>query len=233
MSGTAWSILCDFDGTITLQDVTDALLERFARPGWQDLETAWREGRIGSRVCMAGQVALLDCTRQELDAFLATMAIDAHFAEFVAAARDRGMAVEIVSDGLDYACRAILERHGVRGVPMRANRLVQCGERGWRLEFPHAAPTCRSDSGTCKCARITASAFRGRPRVLVVGDGASDFCMASRASLVFARGALLSHCRDHGLAHRNVESFADAIGLLPQIDSMMVDATVSEPQWAI
>src|SRR5580765_7417688 len=54
-----WTILCDFDGTIALDDTTDTLLERFARPGWQVLEADWRQGRIGSHDCMAGQVALL------------------------------------------------------------------------------------------------------------------------------------------------------------------------------
>ena len=51
MPGTAtgsasrsWNILCDFDGTVTPDDVIDGLLERFGRPGWQELEDDWRAG---------------------------------------------------------------------------------------------------------------------------------------------------------------------------------------------
>ena len=33
-----WTIQCDFDGTISLQDVTDTLLQRHGMPGWEDLE---------------------------------------------------------------------------------------------------------------------------------------------------------------------------------------------------
>ena len=29
-----YSVICDFDGTVTPFDVTDAILERFARPAW-------------------------------------------------------------------------------------------------------------------------------------------------------------------------------------------------------
>src|SRR4051812_17596784 len=47
-----WTVLCDFDGTISLRDVTDSLLERFGRPGWRELEQAWERGEIGSRECM-------------------------------------------------------------------------------------------------------------------------------------------------------------------------------------
>ena len=35
-----WTILCDFDGTVSVEDITDSLLERFARPGWQTIEQA-------------------------------------------------------------------------------------------------------------------------------------------------------------------------------------------------
>ena len=32
-----WTILCDFDGTIALDDTTDTLLDRFGKPGWEKL----------------------------------------------------------------------------------------------------------------------------------------------------------------------------------------------------
>ena len=34
---SGWVIQCDFDGTISVVDVTDAMLERFARPGWREI----------------------------------------------------------------------------------------------------------------------------------------------------------------------------------------------------
>ena len=47
-----WNVLCDFDGTISVEDVIDSLLDRYGRPGWERLEKDWREGLIGSRACM-------------------------------------------------------------------------------------------------------------------------------------------------------------------------------------
>src|SRR5689334_23944538 len=101
MTVSDWTLLCDFDGTISLEDTTDTLLERFGKPGWEKLEADWREGRIGSHDCMAGQVALLDMSRQELDAHLAERAVDPAFGAFVHTAQAQGMDVEILSDGLD------------------------------------------------------------------------------------------------------------------------------------
>ncbi len=132
-----WTILCDFDGTVSVEDITDSLLERFARPGWQTIEQAWRRGEIGSHDCMAEQVALLDASRDEIDAHLDTMMIDRAFAAFVAEVEDAGIALAIVSDGLDYAIRRILDAHGLGRLPIIANRLEAAGPRSWRLEFPY------------------------------------------------------------------------------------------------
>ncbi|MDQ2927383.1 MAG: HAD-IB family phosphatase [Pseudomonadota bacterium] len=207
----AWAVLCDFDGTIAQEDVTDSLLMRFGRPGWDVLEVDWREGRIGSRECMAGQIALLDCNRDELDEHLAAMTIDPDFARFAAAVERAGATLTIVSDGLDYAIRSILRRHGLTGLPIIASHLVPVSSRRWTLEFPFSAPDCTSASGTCKCA------WAGEPRVgpgtwvLMVGDGASDFCVARRADLTFASKRLLDFCLDHDLAHRAVANFGQAL----------------------
>jgi len=211
-----WTILCDFDGTIAVDDTTDTLLERFARPGWEVLETDWREGRIGSRDCMAGQIALLDMDRAELDKHLAGCAIDPAFATFVKAAHGAGVHIEVVSDGLDYAIRSILGRNGLDWLPISSNRLESNGARDWRLAFPNASATCRVASGTCKCARA-GRAQAARKQVLLIGDGGSDFCVAGAADFVFAKGKLIAHCLAQDIAHVAIRGFADASRLLPEL----------------
>lgn len=112
-----WSILCDFDGTIALRDVTDLLLERFARPGWEEIEARWERGEIGSRVCMQQQIALLDVDRGELEAALDAVPIDPEFPRFVAEVLARGWPLAVVSDGLDLAIHHILARYALPPLP--------------------------------------------------------------------------------------------------------------------
>ncbi len=208
-----WVIQCDFDGTISVDDVTDALLERFARPGWRQIEAEWEAGEIGSGECMKRQVALLDMSSTELDEFLAGMAIDPHFVSFAAAARRSGIALEIVSDGIDHAIHRILALHRVEGLSVRANHLVQLDERRWRLTSPHAGATCVSACGTCKCELLARHAAMSR-KVLFVGDGRSDFCVADKADFVLAKSRLIDHCARHGIAHAPFRSFEDALALM-------------------
>lgn len=210
----AWTILCDFDGTIALEDVTDRLLECFGRPGWETLERDWRDGRIGSRECMDAQVALLDMSAGQLRAQLEQCRIDPAFPAFVRIARDLGIPVQIASDGVDLAIHGILARHGLGDLPVAANRLLQVGARRWQLDSPFQADFCRS--GTCKCA-FARRVGNDRPLVLLVGDGASDYCVAERADFVFAKRTLDTHCQRRGIPYRTIGGFDDALALLPRL----------------
>ncbi|MGH8145920.1 MAG: MtnX-like HAD-IB family phosphatase [Rhodanobacteraceae bacterium] len=208
--------MCDFDGTVAVEDVTDSLLDRFASPEWQVLEREWRAGNIGSAECMAGQVALLDASREEIDEHLAGLRIDPAFPQFVEAVLAAGSTLRVVSDGLDYAIRAILARYQLDDLPVLANRFVQTGPRTWKLETPFSDPHCRIGSGNCKCVNAVREHNRHH-RVLLIGDGASDFCAAGEADYVFAKHRLVEHCRHAGLPHVSIVGFADAIGLLPAL----------------
>jgi len=146
------SVFCDFDGTVSVKDVTDLLLEAYALPEWREIEALWQEGRIGSMECMSRQVALLRCSRKELDDLADGVAIDPHFPDFVADCREASLSVIILSDGLDYVIRRILRNHGLADLPVYANRLEMPGEARYRLSFPYARADCRAASGTCKCA---------------------------------------------------------------------------------
>ncbi len=221
-----WTILCDFDGTISIGDVTDRLLERFGQAGWEELENAWKLGEIGSLACMAGQIALLDATPAELDAAIAEIAIDPAFPAFVAAALAAKIPLTVVSDGLDRAIHGILARYGLDHLPVVANRLVAATQRSWHLEFPHSSPRCCTGSGACKCATgERLAALDGPRRILLIGDGSSDFCLAKRADFVFAKHSLAAHCHEHGIAHRVITDFEHALTALPALLEQPVPST--------
>jgi len=220
-----WTILCDFDGTISHDDATDVLLERHARTGWQALEADWKANRIGSRACMAGQVALLDAAAGTLDACIDALDLDTHFPAFVRAAREAGHHLVVVSDGIDRSIRRSLARLDLAHVPVVSNRLEGAGPRDWRLAFPHAVPTCRRGSGTCKCA--VADWMLPRRPTLLIGDGSSDFCVAGAVDLVFAKGRLIEHCLVNGIAHHAIADFSQALPLLAELQRAAAPTALS------
>lgn len=198
----------DFDGTITLQDTTDVLLERLADPAWLNVEEDWLAGRIGSRECLARQAVLLRATPAQIEAALEDVPVDPQFRAFVQVARRIGATMEIVSDGFDRCIRPILEREGIT-LPITCNRLCPSGADRWTAEFPAAASDCTSMSGVCKCRAAQTSRL-----LVLIGDGRSDFCLASRADFVLAKGALAAHCAERNYAFKPITGFADVLDWL-------------------
>jgi len=189
VKGAAREVLVDFDGTIARDDPTDQLFERFAHPFWRIIEEAWQDGRISSR----------DCIR-----------IDPGFHGFVEFCRRHGAEVKIVSDGFDRVVGAVLASAGL-AVPFFANKLEWQGGDRWRLAFPYACSCCRVEAANCKCSH--AQSPQQHPWA-VVGDGRSDFCMATRAEHVIAKGSLADYCRRRNLPHATFADFYDVTAAL-------------------
>jgi 2-hydroxy-3-keto-5-methylthiopentenyl-1-phosphate phosphatase len=205
-------VFVDFDGTIVPDDATNQLLDRFAPAAWLEIEEEWQTGKIGSRECMERQVDLVRARPEELDAFLAGVKIDPDFPEFVTTCKRNGAKVTVVSDGLDRSVRTVLKAANL-DLPFFANRLEWLGEDRWRLAFPHAKDDCSVLMGNCKCAVARGPASTVR---IMIGDGRSDFCIASSAHFVLAKTSLLEHCRANDLPHMAFKSFADANRIIAQ-----------------
>jgi 2,3-diketo-5-methylthio-1-phosphopentane phosphatase len=206
------NIICDFDGTIALEDVTDSLLERFADGSWKDVEAQWLAGKIGSRDCMAREVSLIEANYGELNRYLDTVEIDPSFPSFVDKCKGSDdINLHIVSDGIDYAIKRILGNNKLSNLRLKANALVALPGNRYRLDFPYSKPDCNVQAGMCKCAIAqtrSEKAWRTNSTILI-GDGLSDVCLASRADYVFAKDRLLEHCRENAIPYLPFAAFSD------------------------
>ena len=201
-------VLLDFDGTVTKKDTVDLLLERFALSQWRDIEREWESGTIGSRECLERQSALLRATPSQLDDVIDDVPIDPATDALVRRCRARALDLTIVSDGYDRVIRRVLARAGL-SVPFVSNVLLPKGWNEWALLTPSALADCRVGAAHCKCARAVTSG-----RVVLIGDGRSDFCVAHAANFVIAKGRLARYCAQHRLAHVAVDDLGEAIDAL-------------------
>lgn len=207
------TVFIDFDGTIADNDVTDVLLSNFAATKWLDLEDAWLKGTIGARECMARQIALMKVTPEDLDACLDTMEIDDAFADFIEMLEREHSRVAIVSDGLDYSIKHILNRFGLSRVTVFANQLVYQGGKDWQLQFPYKNNAC--PAGHCKCRRFDGTSLGS---TLYIGDGTSDFCPAQKADLVLAKAKLADFCAANQINHIKVANFTEIMKIWPDLE---------------
>ena len=213
-------VLCDFDGTISVKDVTDTLLSYFGQDGCDELEELWVNGKIGSQECMSKQIALMDASLEEVNQVLSKIEIDPMFKSFINYTQQNNIPVHVVSDGLDYAIQFVLKRHGIENLPIFANKLLHDNARSWRLEFPYANKDCIKQSGNCKCNHVKKQQYF--PQILYVGDGTSDYCVSHNVDYVFAKDKLVNYCEKNKIMHCAINSFTDVTKALKQAQHSLI-----------
>ncbi len=198
------TVFCDFDGTVTMTDTTKGLLAALADPSWMVIETDWEQGRIGSRECLAKQIPLIRGGWSAIEGVLKTVSLDPTFAGFASWCDAEGIDLIIVSDGLDRVIQWLLARERIQVKDIWSNRLVAAEHKPLSVAFPHPPIERDCQAGLCKC-QILAQAAALR---VVIGDGLSDLCWASRADYCFAKGRLLELCRAQRIACRAFKDFS-------------------------
>jgi len=186
-------VFFDFDNTITLYDVLDDIVRRFSvNKEWQALEKAWREGRIGSRECIGGQLQLIRVTKKELERYISRVKIDPHFHQLFAMLKREGIGPVILSDSFSFIIKSVLSNNGINGVKVYANKLRFDGNR-LIPSFPYQDKLCNR-CAHCKKKNLLKTNVKDKI-IIYIGDGLSDVCPAECSDLVFAKGNLLEHFR--------------------------------------
>jgi 2-hydroxy-3-keto-5-methylthiopentenyl-1-phosphate phosphatase len=226
-TNTPIAVLLDFDGTLTNVDVGHMIMDEFAAPDWESIEEGWPENGASFRELLEREYALLPSDRErDIEQFARNRAqVRMGAVELVRFCVENGIAVEIVSGGLTNYIDPLLEHFGIPRVPVSA--LTGDFGHGEHMvtTYPKGVVICE-ESGACKCARVWHNKEAGR-KVVFAGDGASDFCVAKEADVLFARGTLADHCRATGIPFTAFDS------LLPVLDAVQELAQSSRPPSAL
>lgn len=199
----------DFDGTLSLRDSVDALLERHAPADWHAVEAEWAQGKITAKECMSQQIRMITANEEQLERFFETIRLDSSFLPFLNYVQNFAE-VAIVSDGIGRAIHAALDAAGFPGIRIFANRLSFSDDR-WELSFPNSDEACAVGGGVCKCAVARNLSGGSTEPVVLIGDGRSDMCLAGRADYVFAKESLARHCESEGIPFTEFQSFSDVL----------------------
>jgi len=208
--GAPVSVLVDYDGTVSRQDIGTVLLADHALVDATVVaakEADYDAGRAGSRELMQWDMDVLPRDGHLLRSAAGAVPQDETFVSFVAAVRDAGAAIEVVSDGLGFYVVSNLARLDppLDDLPIATNENDVDGSG--ELTHPYGHPACFV-CGTCKRERVRAHEAGGRV-VVFVGDGQSDRYAAHHADIVWAKDALLAWGRATGREFLEWDRFAD------------------------
>jgi HAD superfamily phosphoserine phosphatase-like hydrolase len=200
------AILIDYDGTISLTDVTDMVMVEHVPGVWEEASALYDAGGMGSRRLMAWEMSLVEADPAALLATAARQPHDPSFVPFVRAAQAAGIPIEIVSDGFGFFIEPALAALGVPELPVVTARTTFVGRRP-SIAFPNGHPACFV-CGTCKRERVLAYRAAGR-RVLFIGDGESDRYAGGYSDIVFAKRSLERICLEAGWPFHRWTAFSE------------------------
>ena len=224
-------VLCDFDGTISTQDMGYVLLNRFSCGDWETIDREFCEGKIGSKEAYIRIAEIIRGSRDDLLNFVGShSSIDPDFPAFYRYCRQSGMDVRIVSDGLDFYIHTVLEAHHLQAIPYYANHTSFPDGHGIAISFPYDNEEC-GRCGTCK-KRLIQLLRKEFDRVLYIGNGLSDRCAAREADFVFAKDPLYTYCIDQAIPCHFFQDFGEILkdlkrrirGVIFDLDGTLIES---------
>lgn len=201
-------IVSDFDGTITERDGLYTFIQKYAVSGWEKIEQDWADGKINSKECLIEEFKLVPNLSAELiENFIKTLNIDKYFVDFYNSVEENNIDFYIVSDGIDYFIDRILNKYGLKNINIASNH-GEFIDGKFVLTFPNDNSKCKNNAGTCKC-RIISNLREKYSKICYIGDGVSDYCVADKADILFAKSRLAKYAANKGLKYTPYSNFID------------------------
>ena len=201
-------IQCDFDGTVTEEDVSFFLLDTFAQGDWRGLLRQYKENRISVGDFNTRAFAMV---KHDKAALLKEVKVKTKvrpgFQELVNYCQKKDFRLVIVSNGLDFYIGAVLKDLGLENIEVHAAQ-ASFHPEGMVVQYIGLDGKIVEDG--FKDAYVKSFLKLGY-RVIYVGNGDSDFPPAKYAHHVFATGELLTYCRENNLNCKPFENFIDIV----------------------
>ena len=205
---------CDFDGTVTEEDVSFFLLNTNAGEGWHQLLEDYRGARISVGEFNRRAFAMISSGKKELLAQMRGFTrVRPGLKELAAYCDGHNIRFVVVSNGLEFYIRAVLEEYGLGHLEVHAseNEFTPGG-----LKVKYLGPDgVELDTGF---KESYTRHFLGQDyRIIYAGDGFSDVIPARQCFRVLATAELLEACRAENLA---CMPFTDLFDVIRALESL-------------
>jgi 2-hydroxy-3-keto-5-methylthiopentenyl-1-phosphate phosphatase len=203
-------LLSDFDGTVVEVDTGAYVLTEFANGDWQHFEDQFRRGEISFEECLTSEFGMITHRKDEILKKLEMVSIRPYFVDVVSYCQDNRIELKLVSGGLDFCIKHILERNKLK-VDVICPKTTFTRE-GLKLEFPKL-----SDEASFSFKDDTVRSYRrGNYYVVYVGDGYADYYALKEADLRF----VMKDSESAKLLHASKLEFMEVTDFEPVLNTL-------------
>jgi 2-hydroxy-3-keto-5-methylthiopentenyl-1-phosphate phosphatase len=220
-------IYCDFDGTVTKNDVWVSALGKFIKDKdkFAVVCEEFTSSVITARECNLRELDLIeDFSFETLHQYLDEEELDDYFRDFLKYCDENNYELTLLSEGLDYYINYILRREKL-DLKFFSNKLVvneninESGKTEYKLtcDFPFTDENCSYCGMSKRNILINNTNDYENEISVFIGDGISDFCASNYADIVFAKKRLASYCWKNNITYFDFKNFKDVIDKLESL----------------
>lgn len=210
-------VFVDFDGTITFEDVGEAIFNKFGETEkvGKIIEDLLSD-KISSRQCWDDLCNSVDAVNKaELNEFIDKLDVDPSFITFVKFCSENKIDMVVLSDGFDYYIDRLFNKAGLTGLKYYSNKLFVTEKGILRAEYPFFdvnSPT----SANCKKNHII-NHSDDDDYTVYIGDGNSDKDAAQYCDFIFAKDGLARFCSMEKISFYPFENFDEVQNKLAEL----------------
>ena len=208
-------VQCDFDGTITVDDISYGILDKFARGDWRVWEEKYHRNEISVGEFNARVFSMVKTDKATLIAYARLHSrLRDGLKDLIAFCKHQDIEFVIVSNGLDFYIETVLNDLKLRKIKALTGK-TEFNHNGITVRY--IGPTGEELMSGFKEAYTKLYIDKGY-RVVYIGNGISDIPAARLSYRIFARDDLLDHCKEANLEYIPFDDMNDVINGLADID---------------
>jgi 2-hydroxy-3-keto-5-methylthiopentenyl-1-phosphate phosphatase len=221
-----YAIVCDFDGTITCSDVWDSIWDHFTGTDWREFNKGYADGTYTYPDVVKHCSEVANFSRSQALEFVdQNMKFRQGFSDFVNLCDTSAVPLIIASGGLDFYVFQMLKPF-LNQVSIFCNPTEFKDDGSLEIFLPEFNEEYCPSCGNCKRKYVEKLKQQGY-KVIGIGDGTTDRCLAKAADIVFARDSLLEWCRETELKCIEFSTFDEISNMLFTDNSLNIKSIES------
>ncbi len=205
---------CDFDGTLTQEDVSFLILDRFAEGDWRSVLRDYQDGNIPVGEFNNRAFAMVKKDRATLEKLVKDEArLRPGLHELVEYCRSRDIVMTVVSNGLDFYIKTLLGHNGFGQIKIAAARTIFTPHGLDARYYGHDGQELITEFKASYTRKFIEEGYR----VFYAGNGPSDVPASRLAAHTFATESLLEHYRRENLSHTPFNDLNDIVAGLKKL----------------
>lgn len=204
-----YALITDFDGTITTEDIGNALCMHYGLTTPQKIERAYK-AKADARDWMRKHFGSVKTTKEDFEAIILKKAlVRPGFKELCRYAKENNIPFEIASGGLDIYIKPVLEAFDCGPIEIGSVKGIIKPE-GIEVSFPDYNGLSMEEFKESRVKHYKEQGYK----VIFFGDGPGDFNAAKAADIIFATSRLQKLLEEKDIKHNNFKDYNAALALL-------------------